>query len=81
MVAAAPLDTRHCFDILFLEESQAWQLLSLRPHRFYSGRFHGQDSRIDDEQSIRNLLDAFFSRKGYDVVLVECGRKGLDLFR
>ena len=36
---------------------------------------------IDDEQGIRNLLDTILSRKGYDVVLAESGRKGLELFR
>jgi len=36
---------------------------------------------IDDEQSIRNLLDILLRRKGYDVVLADSGRKGLDLFR
>ena len=36
---------------------------------------------IDDEQSIRYLLDTLFRRKGYDVVLAESGRKGLELFR
>jgi len=36
---------------------------------------------IDDEQSIRNLLDTLLSRKGYDVVLAESGRQGLELFR
>ena len=36
---------------------------------------------IDDEEGIRNLLDILLSRKGYDVVLADGGRKGLDLFR
>ena len=36
---------------------------------------------IDDEQGIRDLLDTMLSRKGYDVVLAESGRKGLELFR
>jgi len=36
---------------------------------------------IDDEQGIRNLLDTLLSRKGYDVVLADGGRKGLELFR
>ena len=36
---------------------------------------------IDDEQGIRELLDALLRRKGYDVVLAESGRKGLELFR
>lgn len=36
---------------------------------------------IDDEKSIRNLLDTLLSRKGYDVVLADGGRKGLELFR
>jgi len=34
---------------------------------------------IDDEQGIRNLLDMLLSRKGYDVVLADGGRKGLEL--
>ena len=36
---------------------------------------------IDDEQGIRDLLDTLLRRKGYDVVLAESGRQGLDLFR
>ena len=36
---------------------------------------------IDDEQSIRDLLNTLLRRKGYDVVLAESGRKGLELFR
>jgi len=36
---------------------------------------------IDDEQSIRNLLDTLLRRKGYDVVVAESGRQGLELFR
>ena len=36
---------------------------------------------IDDEQGIRDLLHTLLSRKGYDVVVAENGRKGLDLFR
>ena len=36
---------------------------------------------IDDEQSIRHLLDTLLSRKGYVVVLADGGRKGLDLLR
>ena len=36
---------------------------------------------IDDEEGIRNLLDTLLSRKGYDVVLADGGRKGLELFR
>lgn len=36
---------------------------------------------IDDEQSIRHLLDTLLRRKGYDVVLADGGRKGLELFR
>ena len=36
---------------------------------------------IDDEQSIRDLLDTLLCRKGYDVVLAESGRKGLEVFR
>lgn len=35
---------------------------------------------IDDEQGIRNLLDRLLSRKGYEVVLADSGRKGLELF-
>ena len=36
---------------------------------------------IDDEQGIRNLLDTLLRRKGYDVVLADSGRTGLELFR
>src|SRR6476646_10136595 len=36
---------------------------------------------IDDEQGIRNLLGTLLSRKGYDVVLADGGRRGLELFR
>lgn len=36
---------------------------------------------IDDEEGIRSLLDTLLSRKGYEVVLAESGRKGLELFR
>ena len=36
---------------------------------------------IDDEPGIRDLLDTILRRKGYDVVLAESGRKGLELFR
>ena len=36
---------------------------------------------IDDEQGLRNLLDTLLSRKGYEVILADSGRKGLDLFR
>jgi|SRR5688572_22416126 CheY-like chemotaxis protein len=36
---------------------------------------------IDDERSIRQLLDAFLRRKGYDVVLAENGQRGMELFR
>ena len=36
---------------------------------------------IDDDQGIRHLLDAFLRQKGYDVVLADGGRKGLELFR
>jgi DNA-binding NtrC family response regulator len=35
---------------------------------------------IDDELSIRSLLSAVLSQKGYDVVLAENGRKGLESF-
>jgi CheY-like chemotaxis protein len=36
---------------------------------------------IDDEPGIRDLLDTLLRRKGYDVVLAESGRMGLELFR
>jgi len=36
---------------------------------------------IDDEEGIRNLLEILLRRKGYDVVLADGGRKGLDLLR
>jgi two-component system, chemotaxis family, chemotaxis protein CheY len=35
---------------------------------------------IDDEEGIRSLLDAILNRKGYQVILAESGRKGLELF-
>jgi DNA-binding NtrC family response regulator len=36
---------------------------------------------IDDEQGIRQLLNTLLRRKGYDVILADGGRKGLELFR
>ena len=36
---------------------------------------------IDDEEGIRSLLDTLLGRKGYEVVLADGGRKGLELFR
>ena len=36
---------------------------------------------IDDEEGIRSLLDTLLSRKGYEVLLADGGRKGLELFR
>ena len=36
---------------------------------------------IDDEQGIRDILDTILGRKGYDVLLANGGRKGLELFR
>jgi DNA-binding NtrC family response regulator len=36
---------------------------------------------IDDEESIRELLDILLRRKGYDVVLAANGQKGLEVFR
>ena len=36
---------------------------------------------IDDEQGIRNLLDTLLRRKGYDVILADCGEKGLEVLR
>jgi DNA-binding response OmpR family regulator len=36
---------------------------------------------IDDELGIRNLLDTLLRRKGYDVILADGGRKGMELFR
>jgi DNA-binding response OmpR family regulator len=36
---------------------------------------------IDDEQSIRDLLDTLLRRKGYDVIVAESGQKGLECFR
>ena len=35
---------------------------------------------VDDEEGIRNLLDALLSRKGYDVVLAAGGRSGWNSF-
>ena len=34
---------------------------------------------IDDEEGIRDILDTILRRKGYDVVLADGGRKGLEL--
>ena len=36
---------------------------------------------IDDEEGIRSLLDTLLGRKGYEVVLADGGRKGLEFFR
>ena len=36
---------------------------------------------IDDEEGILGLLDTLLGRKGYEVVLADGGRKGLELFR
>lgn len=36
---------------------------------------------IDHEPVVRDLLDTILSQKGYDVVLADGGRKGLELFR
>jgi len=36
---------------------------------------------IDDEESIRSLLDTLLVRKGYEVVTASNGRKGLEFFR
>jgi len=36
---------------------------------------------IDDDRGIRSLLDSLLRRKGYEVMLAENGRKGLELFR
>src|SRR6266545_3099108 len=35
---------------------------------------------IDDEPSVRGLLATLLERKGYDVVLAESGRQGLEVF-
>ena len=35
---------------------------------------------IDDQLTIRSLLDTLLRRKGYDVILAENGQKGLELF-
>jgi CheY-like chemotaxis protein len=35
---------------------------------------------IDDQLAIRSFLDTLLSRKGYDVILADSGRKGLELF-
>lgn len=35
---------------------------------------------VDDEPPIRHLLDALLSLNGYDVILAESGRKGLELY-
>src|SRR5262245_43625990 len=36
---------------------------------------------IDDEPSIRELLDTILRRQRYDVVLADRGQKGLEMFR
>lgn len=36
---------------------------------------------IDDEESIRSLLDTLLIRKGYEVISASNGRKGLEVFR
>jgi len=36
---------------------------------------------IDDDRGIRGLLDAVLRQKGYDMVLADGGRMGLELFR
>ena len=36
---------------------------------------------VDDEESIRNLLDTVLTRKGHEVLLADGGRNGIDLFR
>ncbi len=36
---------------------------------------------VDDEESIRTLLDAVLHRKGHDVVLVSGGQKAIEVFR
>ncbi len=36
---------------------------------------------VDDEESIRTLLDIVLHRKGYDVVLVSGGQKAIEVFR
>ena len=35
---------------------------------------------VDDEESVRNLLDTVLTRKGHEVLLADGGRKGLELF-
>ena len=35
---------------------------------------------IDDEQSIRDLLEKLLRREGYEVMLAESGWEGLELF-
>ncbi len=36
---------------------------------------------IDDDRSVRRLLETFLRRKGYEVVLADTGQRGLELFR
>ena len=36
---------------------------------------------IDDEPNVRTLIDLLLSRQGFDVVLADNGRKGLQLYR
>jgi CheY-like chemotaxis protein len=50
-------------------------------HIFKKRETLGKILVIDHEPVVRNLLDILLSQKGYDVVLADGGRKGLDLFR
>ena len=36
---------------------------------------------VDDEASIRELLDTVLRRRGHDVLLADNGRKALDMFQ
>lgn len=36
---------------------------------------------VDDQLSIRHLLDALLNLNGYEVILAESGRKGLERYR
>ncbi len=36
---------------------------------------------VDDELSIRKLLDRFFSKKGYDIITAESGEEALEILK
>ena len=52
-----------------------------RRRRFYAGRVMAKILVIDDQPNVRALLDFLLRRKGYDVMLADNGRTGLQLYR